>query len=125
MNYESPLYVNIVLYTLYALLLLAGGLTLWSVFRSLHLQAGDARSQNGVHHRCIALLTLALLVLSLLAGWLLGSTEPLTVNGKIYVDHFWLRVSDMLITTTVMLVVVACVSIVVGLIVNRQSSKRK
>ena len=40
-NYESPLYIDIVLYTIYALLLAATVLTVWSAVRSLRLQGRE------------------------------------------------------------------------------------
>jgi len=113
-NYESPVFVSLVLYTIYALLLFAAGLTAWSVVRGLRLQ-------GRLPHGRVAMGVGLLLVLTLTATWLLASTKPLNVNGKLFADVFWLRTSDMLIGTSVVLIVVAVASIVVSQIINRKS----
>lgn len=103
---DTPLFVDIVLYVIYGLLLLAVGLTAWSMVRSLRRQAGGERMPNLVPQRRIALATALFLVLTMGVAWLTGSTKPLSVNGKVYDSAFWLRVSDMFITTAVVLVAV-------------------
>ena len=109
---ESPLFVDIVLYAIYALTAVAVVLTAWSVARGLRLR-GTAKAQgyeNGVPARRIALLAAGDLVLTMVVTGLTASVEPLNINGKIYNDVFWLRVSDMLIHTAIVLVIlVACV----------------
>jgi hypothetical protein len=117
-DYTSPLFVNIVLYTIYALVGVALLLTGWSVVRSLRLQGKSGGIQHGVHARTIALSTLALLVLTLVATWLLGSKEPLNVNGETYDNTLWLRISDMLIGTTLVLMILA-VAIILGTVIYR------
>ena len=104
-DYESPTYVSIVLYTIYGLLLLAVVLTGWSMVRSLRLQGKEGGWQNGVPARRIAFLTVALLVLTMAITWLLGSTKPLSINGETFSDAFWLKTSDMLIATSIVLII--------------------
>ena len=115
-NYESPLYVSIVLYTIYALLLLATALTGGSVIRSMHLQGTEGGRQHGVPARSIVLFTIALLVVTMAVTWLLGSTKPLMNNGKAFTDTFWLKTSDMLIITPIVLIVVLCVASLVSVL---------
>ena len=52
-------------------------------------------------------LIVAFTAVLLLVTWLLGSDKPLVVNGTIFNDHFWLKASDMLIASSVILIVVA------------------
>ena len=114
MNFESPTFVSLVLITIYVLLLVATALTVWSVLRGLRLQGKDGGRENGVPARSIALLTAALLVVTMGATWLLGSTKPMVVNGKAFADTFWLRTSDMLITTPIVLIVMLAIVSIVG-----------
>ena len=109
-NYESPLYVSIVLYTIYALLLLAAALTGWSVVRSLRLQGKEGGRLHGVPARRITLITLALVVATMAVTWMLGSTKPLMNNGKTFADAFWLKTSDMFIITPIVLIAVLCLA---------------
>ena len=103
-NYESPLYIDIVLYTIYALLLAATVLTVWSAVRSLRLQGREGGRQHGVPARRIALIVAGGLVLTMAVSWLTAGTQPLTINGKPYTDELWLRASGMFITTALLLI---------------------
>ena len=69
--------------------------------------------------RRIAWLTAGVLVVTLAVTWLTASTQPLNINGKIYADAFWLRISDMLINTALVLIV-----IVVGVMVFSEIKTR-
>ena len=117
---ESPLFIDIVLYTIYVLLAAAVLLTVWSVVRSYSkCEARGTRFENGVPVRRIAWLTAGVLVVTLAVTWLTASTQPLNINGKIYADAFWLRISDMLINTALVLIV-----IVVGVMVFSEIKTR-
>ena len=115
-NFDSPQYVSIVLHVIYVLLFLAVALTMLSALRSLFIQARSEGIEGRVPQRRIALAAALLLVVSLAVTWLLGSTSPLIVNGKTYNDAFWLRISDMLIYTSIVLMAVVAVVAVVGII---------
>jgi len=119
-DYESPVYVSIVLYTIYALLLLAVGLTVWSVIRGLRRQGKSASTEHGIPRRKLVLATLGLLVVVMGLSWLLGGTQPLSVNGKPFVDTFWLRTSDMLIVTPIVLIAIIGVLMIVSEIMRRK-----
>jgi len=118
---ESPLFVDIALYTIYALIAAAVLLTGWSVVRGFMLYGGmKARGyENGVPARRIAWLTGALLVVTLTLTWLTASTQPLYINGKTYDDAFWLRVSDMLIITALVLAVILVVLVVLSAFISK------
>ena len=104
---ESPLFIDIVLYTIYVLLAAAVLLTVWSVVRGFRRCGGTKVRgyENGVPVRRIAWLTVGVLVVTLVVTWLTASTQPLNINGKTYADVFWLRISDMLINTAIVLIV--------------------
>lgn len=103
-NYESPLFVDIVLYTIYMLMAVAVLLTVWSVVRGRRMQDIAEAAPHRVPARRIALITIGVLVLTMLVTWLTASTDALTINGRTYSDTLWLRISDMLINTTLVLV---------------------
>ena len=110
----TPLYIELLLYAMYALLLLAVGFTAWSMARSMRRQGPDNSHSNRIPVRRIGLLILALLAVSLAATYLLSNTRPLIINGKTFDDRFWLRVSDMLINTSAILIVIAAIAILIG-----------
>ena len=113
-NFESPLFIDILLYVIYAMILVAIGLTVWSGLRSMRRQDKSDTRSNGIPARRIALLTVALLVVTLVVTCLLASTRELLINGKPFGDKFWLRVSDMFINTSIILIIIAIIGAAVG-----------
>ena len=51
----------------------------------------------------------------LVLTFVLGSTQPLTINGVAFTDAFWLRTSDMLINTSLVLILIAIAAAGFGL----------
>jgi len=80
------------------------GATAFSALRNLR------QGVSGFHRTTWA--TLALLVVVLLVGLIFSSSNPLKINGNVFADAFWLRLSDVLIISSVCLFVVACAGIV-------------
>ncbi len=112
--YESPLFVELLLDGIYLLLIAVVGLTAWSALRTVRLRKGQDGEER-IPARGIAWGVAALLVLTLSATALLADTTPLTINGKTFSDTFWLRVSDMLINTSGVLMLVAIVCALFGM----------
>jgi len=113
-DFESPLFIDILLYAIYAMIAVAIGLSVWSMVRGLRRQGKDEGGSNGIPARRIILITIALLVLTLLLTYLLGGTQPLVINGKPFSDTFWLRSSDMFINTSVVLILIAIIGAAIG-----------
>lgn len=113
-DFSSPLFIDILLYVIYAMIAVAVGLTVWSMVKSARQQVKEDGRSNGLPVRKIAVCTLALLAVSLLVTYLLASTRPLVINGRPYGDTFWLRVSDMFIYTSVILIVIAIIGAIIG-----------
>ena len=121
---DSPLFIDIVLYTIYVLLAAAVLLTVWSVVRPyVRGERCEVRGENGVPARRIAWLTAGLLVVTLAVTWLTASTQPLNINGKTFSDAFWLRMSDMLINTALVMIVVLTITIMVTLTLTLTKTK--
>ena len=108
---SSPLFIELLLWTIYALLAVAVGITVWSVLRTMKKQGPSERYSNGIAVRRIAWGTAAVLVVLLALTFLTGSTEPLIINGRPYNDTFWLRTCDMLINTSLALIVIAVICV--------------
>ena len=51
----------------------------------------------------------------MLITFLLGSAEPVTVNGVEFADTFWLKATDMFINTSLVLLLVAVCGVAFGL----------
>ena len=121
---ESPLFIDIVLYTIYVLLAAAVLLTVWSAVRGFRRSGGlKVRGyENGVPVRRIAWLTAGVLVVTLAVTWLTASTQPLNINGKTFANAFWLRISDMLINTALVLVVIVSAVVIYSMLKSQCSN---
>ena len=108
--YESPVFVDLLLWLIYVLLAAVLGLSIWSVVRSHRLRDHHSR-ENGVPAARIVWGVVVLFVVTMGLSWLLASTEPVVVNGRLFDSVFWLRISDMLIysSAVLMLAAVGCV----------------
>ena len=113
--YESPIFVSILLHVIYALLAIAVVIMVWSMVHSLRQKNRGDSIVHGIAVRRIAIATALLLLIIMTVTWLLASTKPLTINSRIYDDPFWLRASDMLINTSIILIALAAIGVALGM----------
>ncbi len=106
--YTDPVFIDILLGTLYVMLVLVTLLVVWSAVRSLRLREGKELDW-GFPSKRIAWGVAILVVATLAITALLADTTPLVINGKMYTDTLWLRIGDMMIWTSAVLIVVAVV----------------
>ncbi len=104
---SSPLFVDVLLISIYVLIASAVVLAVGSAVRSAWLHRREQRGSSRLAW-ATALLTAVLLLLT----YAMGGTEPIVINGRPYTDTFWLRTSDMLIDTSLWLIAIAAVCVV-------------
>jgi uncharacterized membrane protein len=104
---ESNLFVDVVIVAMYVLLAVTLGLSLWSACHGVktHQRQRSTRIAYGVA---------AGVGLTLLLTYLTGSTRPLPSNGSLFADPFWLRVADMFIRSSILIVIACSVVIVIA-----------
>lgn len=95
---NAPLLTDWLIGIMVALLLLAIVATVVAGIRSIKISHGTRSLVNGIPARRISIAICGLTLISLLAGFLLGSSEPMLINGEKFVNWWWLKTSDMLIT---------------------------
>ncbi|MBQ9637434.1 MAG: hypothetical protein IJV36_06020 [Prevotella sp.] len=105
--------IDLLLYLIYGMLALAAMLTTWSTLRSLVRNRGEA-VEWGIPVRLIGWLIVAGLLVVLVLTFVLGDASPLAINGRTYADGLWLRVADMLINTSIVLIIVAALGVLFG-----------
>ena len=115
MSFVSPFIADIMLWLMYIAVAVAIGVTLWSVVKTLRMRTKDDEVINGVPQTRIAWTTAFCFVVCLAVTWLLGSSEPLTINGTLFTSKFWLKAVDMFIYTSIILII-GCLA---GVIVSR------
>ncbi len=102
------------LWLMYATLALAIGVTLLSVARRLSLRTKDDEIINGVPQKRVARTVAVAFAACLAVTFALGSTDAVITNGQPFTDTFWLRVTDMFIYTTIILVIGCFAGVVVS-----------
>ena len=62
---------------------------------------------NGIPARRITYTTYGITALILLLTFVFGSTQTMMVNGENFTDSFWLRMTDMFVNSSLLLLVLA------------------
>jgi hypothetical protein len=115
LNTSSPLFIELLLWTIYVLLAVALGLTCWSLLHNFRLQGHGPVRSNGIPVGRIAWSIAILFAATMGLTFATGSTASLTINGRVFSDTFWLRTSDMFINTSLILIIVAIAGILIGM----------
>lgn len=121
-TYNAPVLTDLVLVLMYLMTAVALGIAVYSVVKGSRMRSSE-KVVNGVPVAKIAWGTIAFVAVSLVATFLVGSSEPLKVNGTLFKDAFWLRLTDMFIYTSLVLIAVAVVA--VGYSMSGINRKRK
>jgi len=113
-DFNAPLFTNVLIFLMWGLLIGCFLLAICSFVRSSRKDASQEAKIHGVPARKISRITwfgtLGLLVLT----FLVGSSSPLWVNGNTYGDWLWLKVSDMLVYTSIILLLGAIAAVIFG-----------
>ncbi len=104
-------YVDLELWCMYLLLAAAIGVVLWATVRSIRQHDKSDSDHHHVPARKIAIGTALFMVLCLLVCFLTGSTAPLISNGSKFDAAGWLRLSDMFINSSIVLIIVAALCV--------------
>ena len=113
-NFNAPLFTDLLLITAYLLLAFALGIAVWAVVRSARTLGKGDRVVNNTPVRRISLTVGIGTFVLMLVTFVLGSSAPMKINGATYSDAFWLRMSDMFIVTSLLLIVAAVGAVVYG-----------
>ncbi len=114
MTFLSSSLADIMLWLMYLSLAVAVGVTALSVSKTLRLRTKDDEIINGVAHTRIAWTVAVAFVICLVVTFLLGSSDPVTTNGKLFTDAFWLKATDMFIYTSIILIIGCFVGVIVS-----------
>lgn len=121
-TYNAPVLTDLVLVLMYLMVAVALGVAVYSVVKGSRTRSSE-KIVNGVPVAKIAWGTVAFVAVLLVVTFLAGSSEPLKVNGTLFSDAFWLRLTDMFIYTSLLLIAAAVVA--VGYSMSGINRKRK
>ncbi len=88
------------------------GTVVWSAVLTTRARIKGGRVKENARARRIGWLTAGGTALLLLVTFLIASSASLNINGKPFTDTFWLRLADMFIISTAVLIVVAVVALI-------------
>lgn len=114
-NFNEPLLTDVLLSYVYVLILASVAVMGVSVFHSIKTGSGRSGMTNGLPVARITYGTVAFVACTLAVTYLLGSSEPISINGEKYTSAVWLRLTDMFINTSVLLISAALLLVFFGL----------
>jgi heme/copper-type cytochrome/quinol oxidase subunit 2 len=110
----SPFFANIMLWLMYVMVLVALGVTLYSVWHTIRNRQKGDDIVNGVPAGKIGWCVAIGLVVCLIVTFAIGSSSPVVTNGMRFTDTFWLKTTDMFIYTSSLLIIGCFVSAIVS-----------
>ena len=113
-NFNAPLFTDAILILSYLLMLLTLAVGLWSIVRGLKLRGKTDAKDNNIPVKAIGYIIFVGAIVLLVLTFLAGSAQPLTINGVKYNDWLWLKVSDMFINTSLVMLLLAVAAVVYG-----------
>lgn len=114
-NFVEPLFTNALLLFMLLLFVAAVAVAVWSVSRSLKKRGKSERMDNNIPVKMIAYGVVGLTFLLLIITFLLGSSSSMQVNGRVFSDVFWLKMSDMFVNTSLAMILIAAGAVIFGL----------
>ena len=122
-DFNAPLFTNVLLFLMWMLLILAFFLAVYSVVNSYRKNASKEKTIHGIPAKKIFHITWIGTLLLLVVTFLLGSSTPMTIYGNEYGDWLWLKLSDMFVFTSLLMLLGAIVAVLFG--ATRYVRKRK
>ena len=104
-NFTAPLFTNLLLALMYILAFTGIAVGIWSVYRTLKVRGKSESVDNNIPTRKLSYTIVFTTIASLLLFFLVGSSQPMRINGISYTDSFWLKVSDMFIYTSLLMII--------------------
>ena len=112
-GFYEPQFTDTLLIYMYVIVTVAVVIMIISIGFGAWRRGWTIKVKCGVPVTAIVLCVLVLLVITMLTTFAMADTNAITIGGKPYEDTLWLRLSDMFINTTLVLLVVAVLLMVV------------
>ena len=121
--FNAPLLTDALIVFMWILLGLTVLVMLLSVFHTVKTISVKQRVVNGIPTYKITIAVFGTTFLCLVLSFVFGSSDSMVINGTIYADKFWLKASDMFVTSSLVLLLAAIGASVFG--ATRYYRKRK
>lgn len=121
--FNAPVFTDLLI--VFMLLLTVGALLLAivSIVRSVRRLGSGEKVINGIPAQRLTIIVVVTTFSLFVLTFLFGSSEAMLVNGAIYADSIWLRLSDMFVNTSLAMIAIAIGAMAYG--ATRYYRKRK
>ena len=109
--------IDILIILIYITLGAAITLTLWSIVRKVRTIGKVSGKRHGIPVTMINIVVNTLAIAILAVSYLIGDTETMIVNNSEYSDKIWLSVTDMFVTTGLLLLLIGIVTVTAASII--------
>ena len=101
-DFNAPLFTDVLIFLMWLFLIGGIGLAVYSMVKDYRSSKSEA-VVNGVPVRRIFRITWLTLLAVLILTFLLGGSDPMLINGENYADWLWLKLSDMFVITSLLM----------------------
>lgn len=105
--FNAPMLTDLLLGFMWGLLAITIIASIIAVVRGIQRANRSEGVTNGIPARKITYTTYGVTALTLLLTFAFGSTQTMMVNGQNFTDSFWLRMTDMFVNSSLLLLVLA------------------
>ena len=111
-DFNAPLFTDVLLGLIYFMLFVAFAVGVCALVGESRKRRDEERVVNGIPATKISVAVFGgTLVLLVLFG-LLGSSEPIMINGRMFTDRLWLKATDLFINTSLVLLFIVVVAVI-------------
>lgn len=111
---DSSFFIDLVLWLVYLLLAATAAAAVWSAVNGVRTHEPAVDPIAARYTSATGYVTAGGVFLVLLLSYLLGASQPVISNGRPFTDAFWLRLTDMFIYSTVILISVCSVIVAIA-----------
>lgn len=112
-DFTAPLFTDVLIGLMWLFLVGGIGLAIYSMWKDYRGSRSEA-VVNGVLVRRIFRITWIGLLALLVLTFALGSSAPMLINGENYADWLWLKLSDMFVITSLLMLLAGMGAVIFG-----------
>ena len=112
-DFNAPLFTDVLIGSMWLFLVGGIGLAIYSMWKDYRGSRSEA-VVNGVPVRHIFRITWIGLLALLVLTFALGSSAPMLINGENYADWLWLKLSDMFVITSLLMLLAGMGAVIFG-----------
>lgn len=113
-DFNAPLFTDVLIGLMCLVLLGAIGLAISSIVHTYRSSDKEDELSHRIPSQLISRATWGFTVLLLLVTFCLGSSNSVLINGQTFQDWMWLKTTDMLVYSTLVMLVVAIGAVAFG-----------